>query len=243
MAAQEQPDELQGMPAKMVWHKLNPASGEVTVPQASYYPLGGQRRAGRGLSDSSRMALALTDACCELGYGKVFPTPLICGASSVLSSVDEQSRWTNTKPFDRLKNLTARYGAIPKTMSVLPIDIELFGAAEAPRLNGLKTGTVTVMMLPVPYVGLTKEMRKACEPLDEDTLEYRASEGWHDFQPWRSSNGLVGIAMELKKFYVRGDIDFLFYGSLQKRLCRAGRQAAQGGQAYFRPPKAEEDGE
>ncbi|OAL28646.1 hypothetical protein AYO22_02840 [Fonsecaea multimorphosa] len=243
MAAQEQPDELQGMPAKMVWHKLNPASGEVTVPQASYYPLGGQRRAGRGLSDSSRMALALTDACCELGYGKVF---VLHPERMTRTPAEDQlidARVAFQRPFDRLKNLTARYGAIPKTMSVLPIDIELFGAAEAPRLNGLKTGTVTVMMLPVPYVGLTKEMRKACEPLDEDTLEYRASEGWHDFQPWRSSNGLVGIAMELKKFYVRGDIDFLFYGSLQKRLCRAGRQAAQGGQAYFRPPKAEEDGE
>lgn len=131
----------------------------------------------------------------------------------------------------RLEALTSRYGMVPRQMSVLPIDVELM-SEDRPTLNGRKTGTVTILISPLPYIGPTSAMREACGPVNPETLGFQCASGWKAFVHWRSMDGLIGVVKVLDQLYREGD-DTSYLGSLQKRLIHANMQAAKHGEAYF----------
>ncbi|OAP60178.1 hypothetical protein AYL99_05180 [Fonsecaea erecta] len=244
------------MPAGTAWYHHDQPSSAVTIREA-YFDHRGARHGTRKLSKSSRMALALTAACCELGKGKVFVLQpdvsdlssrrqrLVEARAAFLAvpslffvpstwSADEQARWTTMRPLSQLEELTSRSGVVPLSQSVLPIDVELSSEPEAcPTLNGLKTATATIIIAPTPYAGLTQDMRAACGPVDVESLEFRCSSGWGPFQRWRRNDGLIGVVEELASMYHSGRAALAFFGSLRGRLIQANMAAAQAGQAYL----------
>jgi hypothetical protein len=92
-------------------------------------------------------------------------------------------------------------------MSVLPVDVEFSSTPGViPTLNGLKNGTVTVLISPILYIGFTKNIRGVCgEPNGE--LEIQREKGWGPFKVWRRNDGLIGAARRLSFWCLAKKID------------------------------------
>ncbi|OCT49606.1 hypothetical protein CLCR_07446 [Cladophialophora carrionii] len=221
---------LESLPVDFEWYRFDPASTAVTIPKirATNYTGSGS---GKQLSDSSRLAVALTNACRRLGRGRVF--------------VLHPSNTELTKAQQRLVDARVEFQKVPGLfyLSVLPIDGELFAASPSlATLQGLKTGSVTILITPKVYIASTKAMRAVCEEVDHKTLEFHCPEGWTRFKGWRQDDGLMGAARRLGEIYRDVGADLVPYGALHRRLIRANMKAAQHGQAYFeRQPERELD--
>ncbi|KAK5061415.1 hypothetical protein LTR84_007957 [Exophiala bonariae] len=236
------------------WSHFDPVSEAVTITNAIWDFRG--KGGSSPISDSSRMALALTEACCAQGSGKVFlvhphrAAPLrnekaLIEARVALSRVPslfyihttwsdgERLRWNSMKPIDRLAALTSRYGMVPQHMSVLPLDVELASdVSQVPTLNGLKTGSVTILLTSAAYIGPTLAMRRECGEVNAGSLSFQCLSGWASFDQWRQTNGLAGVVRRLEDLYHDVNSKLCFFVELQRRLVLANMKAASEGEAY-----------
>ncbi|EXJ62449.1 hypothetical protein A1O7_02884 [Cladophialophora yegresii CBS 114405] len=140
------------------------------------------------LDVAARVALALTELCCDDGQGKIFIFHLPPRWAKTRGEREnfhaykawrslpalfylphewteaEQAEWKLLKPEGRLHRLVSVYGWVDDAIPVLPFDVELQHVQlERPQLDGLSAAPVTVYLSPKPYVFRSRDMHALCE--------------------------------------------------------------------------------
>ncbi|EXJ67091.1 uncharacterized protein A1O5_09737 [Cladophialophora psammophila CBS 110553] len=160
------------------------------------------------LDSGARVALALTELCCQRAMGKVFVFQLHPGRAKTRGEPEnfhaykawkaipelfylphvwtesERTEWDLLTPRARLHRLLSAYGWVDGAIPILPFDVEVQDVRlEKPQLDGLSGAPVTVYLSPKPYVGLSRKMHELCE------RQFRREGGrdWPQRVVWKAS--------------------------------------------------------
>lgn len=144
----------------------------------------------------------------------------------------EVQLWNNLSSRERLCRISALAGHIDDNVPVLPFSINYYEEKlSKPRITGLTTQLVTVLLAPQPYIGSTKDMRAVCQEGWKEGINgindwtFTAQDGWESFEYWKV-DGLQGVLQEMEKIWEGKSVHetrmVVSYGAVRRSLLRAG---------------------
>lgn len=149
----------------------------------------------------------------------------------------EQDQWYGLKSREKLCRLSALAGWIHDGVPVIPFSLDYWEEQlTRPRITGLTTQVVTVLLGAAPYIGSTLRMRSLCQEGNQvgknglNDWTFTARDGWDTFAEWKVTGGAQGLLEQFERIW-KGEIlqdtpAVVLYGSVKRSLFEAAHDIA-----------------
>ncbi|KAL8834530.1 MAG: hypothetical protein Q9170_003712 [Blastenia crenularia] len=166
--------------------------------------------------DNFIVALALTEACCKFGKGKVYWVPMAYGYAPEFNVVDtaflfahsqapkllyepcrwgedEKSDWENMSHSDRLAHCNGWIGLIPGLMPVMPIELTYNTVERAnirfkARNNEEAGATANLIIAPKAYLGWSNQLKEGAQLVGATSSSLVSPQWWEGDSDHLESN-------------------------------------------------------